>query len=75
LVIELRSPSDRLDDLINKMHEYSASGVSLGWLIDPPERRIYEFRPGRSVVTRLNPSELRGDPELPGLKLDLTQIW
>lgn len=74
-VIELRSPSDRIEDLISKMHEYANSGVSLGWLIDPLERRIYELRLGQSVVTRLNPSELRGDPELPGFKLDLTQIW
>jgi len=57
------------------MHEYADNGVRLGWLIDPLERRIYELRPGQSVVTRLNPTELRGDPELRGFMPDLTQIW
>src|SRR5438552_5475969 len=74
-VIELRSPSDRLEDLLSKMHEYADSGVGLGWLVDPLERRCYEVRPGQPDVTRHNPTELLGDPELPGFRLDLLQIW
>ncbi|MDB9495994.1 Uma2 family endonuclease [Spirulina major CS-329] len=34
-VIELRSESDRLKPLQNKMQEYLASGPQLGWLINP----------------------------------------
>ena len=74
-VIELRSPSDRLEDLLLKMQEYADSGVGLGWLIDPVERRCYEVRPGREVLTRLEPTELSGDPELPGFRLDLRRLW
>jgi|SRR5579864_1442576 len=74
-VIELRSPSDRIQDLFAKMDEYVQNGVRLGWLIDPVERRCYEVRPGQRVVTFVNPSELRGDPELPGFTLELAQIW
>ena len=74
-VIELRSPSDRLEDLLAKMHEYAESGVRLGWLIDPIERRCYEVRPGGAVITRVEPTELAGDPELPGFRLDLRRLW
>ncbi|MBV9579136.1 MAG: Uma2 family endonuclease [Chloroflexi bacterium] len=74
-VIELRSPSDRLEDLLAKMREYADSGVRLGWLIDPIERRCYEVRPGRDVISRGEPPELSGDPELPGFRLDLRRIW
>jgi len=74
-VIELRSPSDRIEDLLDKMQEYAASGVPLGWLIDPLQRRCYEVRPGRTVVVHVDPTELSGDPELPGFRLDLTRIW
>src|SRR5205814_10047851 len=74
-VIELRSPSDRLEDLLAKMQEYADSGVRLGWLIDPLERRCYELRPGRPMTTSLDPNELSGDPELPGFRLDLSRIW
>jgi Uma2 family endonuclease len=34
-VVELRSPTDRLPDLRDKMREYRAQGARLGWLIDP----------------------------------------
>ena len=34
-VIELRSPSDTINVLHDKMQEYMANGSSLGWLIDP----------------------------------------
>lgn len=38
--VELRSPSDRLGDLQDKMQEYVENGLRLGWLIDPqaPQR-------------------------------------
>jgi Uma2 family endonuclease len=37
-VVELRSRSDALDTLQEKMQEYIANGASLGWLIDPFEK-------------------------------------
>src|SRR5688572_6247464 len=33
-VLELRSPSDRLRTLQEKMQEYMANGAQLGWLLD-----------------------------------------
>lgn len=74
-VIELRSPSDRIDDLLAKLHEYATSGVRLTWLIDPIERTCYELRTGGDVTSRADPAELSGDPELPGFRLDLSRIW
>jgi Uma2 family endonuclease len=37
-VLELRLPSDRVTEVQDKMVEYLASGVRLGWLIEPIER-------------------------------------
>jgi len=74
-VIELRSPSDTLGDQQAKLEEYIACGARLGWLIDPDERRAYVYRPGRVVNVLEHATELRGDPELPGLILDLRSIW
>ena len=34
-VVELKSPSDRISKLQQKMLEYRRNGVELGWLIDP----------------------------------------
>lgn len=74
-VVELRSPSDRLPDLQAKMEEYRKNGARLGWLIDPQERRVHVYRPGRPVKVLDDPTEVSGDPELPGFVLDLAPIW
>lgn len=74
-VVEIRSPSDNLDVLKAKLEEYMDCGSMLGWLIDPVEGRAYVYRPDREVEELDAPTELCGDPELPGFALDLTEIW
>jgi len=74
-VIELRSPSDRLSDQKTKIEEYRENGALLGWLIDPIERQVYVYRPGRSVEELDKPGSISADPELPGFVLDLAEIW
>lgn len=74
-VVELRSPSDSLSTLQDKMEEYRANGAELGWLIDPAGRRVYVYRPDADVERLDNPTELAGDPVLPGFVLDLADVW
>jgi Uma2 family endonuclease len=73
--IELCSPTDDLEDIKAKMKEYVANGLRLGWLIDPPARRVYVYRPGREVEILENPAQVSGDPELPGFVLEMAEIW
>lgn len=73
-VIELRSPSDSVKILQNKMQEYIENGTGLGWLIDPEARRVYVFRPDQEISDLDNPEILLAD-ELKGLKLDMKKIW
>jgi Uma2 family endonuclease len=74
-VIELRSPSDRLKTIQDKMQEYIDNGAQLGWLIDPLDRRVYIYRPDAEVECLDNPATVTGNPELPGFVLDLKTIW
>lgn len=74
-VIELRSPSDALEDLRDKMTEYIENGVSLGWLIDPLERKVHIYRIDRSVEVLDNPEIVSGDDVLRGFELNVRQIW
>jgi Uma2 family endonuclease len=39
-VVELRSETDTLKGLRDKMQEYMNNGAQLGWLIDPKNRRV-----------------------------------
>jgi len=74
-VIELRSRTDSLKFLQDKMEEYIANGALLGLLIDPKAKQVYFYRPARPVERSDNPQTVSGDPELPGFVLDLNQIW
>jgi Uma2 family endonuclease len=74
-VVELRSPTDRLRDLQEKMQEYLDNGAHLGWLIDPLEKRVYVYRPDQPVEVLDDPSTLSGDPVLLGLILHVRELW
>lgn len=74
-VVELRSPSDRLVDLQEKMQEYIANGACLGWLIDPFEKRVYVYRSDQPVEELDDPPSVSGDPVLPGFVLHVRELW
>ena len=74
-VVELRSPSDNLQPLKDKLQEYIDNGTSLGLLIDRKNRKVYIYRPNSEVECLDNPDTVSCDPVLPGFVLDLASIW
>ncbi|CAN5453270.1 MAG: Uma2 family endonuclease [Actinomycetota bacterium] len=74
-VVELRSPTDRLNVVKEKMREYIENGAKLGWLIDPADKRVFVYLPGEDVRELKEPDEISGSPVLPGFALDLREIW
>ncbi len=68
-VIELRSPSDRLQPLQEKMLEYLDSGLRLGWLINPQDNTVEIYRPQQPRETLSLPVSLSGEDVLPGFTL------
>lgn len=74
-VVELRSPTDRLSVLQEKMQEYIDNGARLGWLIDPVDKKVYVYRPGQPLESLDNPTTLSGDPVLPGFVLQVHELW
>jgi Uma2 family endonuclease len=74
-VIELRSRSDSLSRLQNKMQEYIENGALLGWLIDPLKRRVYIYQPDRDVEVLDDSETVSGEPVLRGFLLNLPELW
>ncbi|MEO0350115.1 MAG: Uma2 family endonuclease [Cyanobacteria bacterium P01_A01_bin.15] len=74
-VVELRSATDKLAPLQQKMGEYQACGVRLGWLIDPQNKQVEIYRERSSPERLDNPSQLLGEDVLPGFVLKLMDIW
>lgn len=74
-VVELRSKSDNMEPLREKMREYMANGPILGWLIDRKNQKVEIYRQNQDVEILNNPSSLSGEDVLPGFVLDLTDVW
>lgn len=74
-VIELRSPTDRLSTQQDKLEEYLENGAELGFLIDPIDRVVYVYRPGRLPEVLEEPQAVSAEPVLPGFILQLDEIW
>ena len=74
-VVHVFSPTESLAQVCDKMSEYTENGVSLGWLIDPHEFRVYVYKPGDDAVILESPKTVSADPLLPGFTLDLIDIW
>lgn len=75
-IVELRSKSDRLKKVKEKMEKsWIANGVKLAWLIDPYKEKAYIYRIDGSVetVTDFN-QKLSGENILAGFELDLSEF-
>lgn len=72
-VIELRSVTDDLKMLHNKMQEYMEAGVKLAWLINPQQQQVEIYRLGKQVEVQDLPIELSGEEILPGFRLSLSR--
>jgi Uma2 family endonuclease len=72
-IVELRSETDRLSVLQEKMVEWRDSGVRLGLLIDPTTKTVEIYRPGSEITVLADPIVIHCSPELPGFELN-TQI-
>jgi Uma2 family endonuclease len=79
-VIELRSASDRLKKLQEKMLEYQRLGVKLGLLINPQDQQVeiyttrVQCRLGRNTEILDSPIAVDCDWLMPKFNLDLTEI-
>lgn len=72
-IIELMSPSDRLNDLKKKMVKWIDNGVRLGWLIDPDSQQTFIYRADATVDKIISfDKKLSGEDVLPGFELDLS---
>ncbi len=74
-VIELRSKSDTLRSLQDKMQEYIDNGTLLGFLIDCKIRKVHIYRPNQEPEILDNPEVVSAAPELPGFILRMATIW
>ena len=73
-VLELRSKSDSLRQMIEKMNNWIHNGVELGWLVDPDSRSVFIFEAGKEMRQETG-NKTEGSGPVSGFVLDLDEIW
>lgn len=61
--------------LRRKLAAYLANGAQLGWLLFPEQRAVELWRPGAEPQRIESAEVLEGGDLLPGLYLELEEIW
>ena len=75
-VIEVKSGSDRLRTLREKMLEYMEQGAQLGWLIAPDNKTVEVYRPNaKAPDKRAGLEVIEGEGPAEGFVLDLAEVW
>jgi Uma2 family endonuclease len=74
LAVEILSPSDTHQDIVEKVSVYLEAGVIV-WEVDPDFRRVSVHRPGRRSETFHVDDELTTEPELPGFRIPVARIF
>ncbi|HEV3256971.1 MAG TPA: Uma2 family endonuclease [Gemmataceae bacterium] len=75
LAVEVVSPSNTANELLEKTLEYFAAGVQLVWVIYPRHRRVFVYEPPASSRILLEQDELDGGTVLPGFRLSVAALF
>jgi Uma2 family endonuclease len=74
-VAELRSTSDSVKPLQEKMERWMENDVKLAWLIDPKEQTSYIYRAnGERIIVKGFDKTLSGEDVLVGFELNLSDL-
>lgn len=74
-VIELKSKTDRIPTLREKMQEWIDNGARLAWLIDPDTESVEVYRPNQEPQVLLNIDAVLGEGPVDGFTLHLKPVW
>ena len=75
LAVEILSPSDKQEDVHDKITEYLEAGVALIWIVDPADHTVRVYRPGARPQLFNEYQELTGEPHLPGFRVAVRRLF
>ena len=75
LVVEIKSQSDRLKPLREKIQSFIKSGAKVGILIDPDKRTVTIYTPKAQPVVLRDGDTISIPQLLPGWEIAVTELW
>jgi Uma2 family endonuclease len=75
LAVEVLSPNDKHREIVEAIEEYLECGVKVVWIVDPYTETVAVHRPGHEPKHYSRSDDLPGDPELPGFRCKVADIF
>jgi Uma2 family endonuclease len=75
LAVEVVSPTDPIEDVMDRIHDFLAAGSSRVWLVQPKRRQVYVYDGPGSIRVLGEGDELDGEPVLPGFRCPVASIF
>jgi Uma2 family endonuclease len=75
LAVEIISPTNPADDLVDKVAEYFQAGVEMVWAIFSSQHQVYVYTSPTDVHIIPRGGQLSSDPVLPGFVLSLADLF
>ena len=75
LVGEILSPSDKEDEVNEKLKSYLAAGVKFVWIVDPTFRTITVYRADAEPELFNTTQTISGEPHLPGFTVAVKDVF
>jgi Uma2 family endonuclease len=75
LAVEVLSPNDKQKDVSDAIEEYLDCGVKQVWIVDPYADTVTVHKPGAEPVMYTRSQELPGEPDLPGFRCRVAEIF
>ena len=76
LMVEVKSPTDSLQTLREKVRSFLALGTQVGIVINPETHTVEVYRPGNEVAEILGDGDFLQVPELlPGWSVAIADLW
>jgi Uma2 family endonuclease len=75
LAVDILEPDDSLELIQERIDTYLNAGVALLWLIDPQDRSLRIYRPGKAPSLLNTSDELSGESHLSGFRVALAELF
>lgn len=75
LAVEILSPSDQQQDILDKVQDYLDAGVPLVWIVETVFKTVTVYKPNSEPQMFTVEDELTAEPQMPGFRVRVAQVF
>ena len=75
LAVEILSPSDKQEEVLEEVQDYLDAGVPLVWIVEPVFKTITVYRPGTEPQMFTLKQDLTAEPHLPSFRTPVAAMF